>query len=305
MFIAKEGGYLQKYGLDADVVFGAHPTGIAAIVSGEAHLTNYSLETAMQAGARDGSLIVVGGWLNKAVFALMAQKDVPNLQALKGKRVAVTQMGDAPFNYSVALFRKFGIAQRDVQWIPIGTDANGRAGALVAGRVEATLITAPAYYKLEEQGYKNLANIADHDEIFASTTYLMKRATVAANPVLPELLIKAHTEAIKRFYDDREFAIKAYIAFDKQSPADVARIYDSHLKGAFFERIPYMQAAAIKAAIDMQPDPQLAAALRAFDAHKLVDNRYVDKLVKEGFFEKTFGPGIRAEQEKKSKLAFR
>src|SRR5256885_7107099 len=65
MFIAKEGGYYQKYGLDAELVFGVHPAGIAMIVSGQAQMTNYSLETAMQAAVRDSSLIIVGGWLNK------------------------------------------------------------------------------------------------------------------------------------------------------------------------------------------------------------------------------------------------
>ena len=33
IFIAKQGGYYQKYGLDADVVFGVHPAGIAMVVS--------------------------------------------------------------------------------------------------------------------------------------------------------------------------------------------------------------------------------------------------------------------------------
>ena len=36
MFIAKEGGYYQKYGLDANLVFAGHPAGIAMVVSGEA-----------------------------------------------------------------------------------------------------------------------------------------------------------------------------------------------------------------------------------------------------------------------------
>jgi len=31
----------------------------------------------------------------------------------------------------------------------------------------------------------------------------------------------------------------------------------------------------------------------------------IDRLVKEGFFEKIFGSGIKSEQEKKSKAAFR
>jgi ABC-type nitrate/sulfonate/bicarbonate transport system substrate-binding protein len=305
MFIAKEGGYLQKYGFDANVVFGTHPTGIAMVVSGEAQMTNYSLETAMQAAARDGSLVVLGSWLNKAVFALMAQKNFTKIQDLKGKRFAVGQVGDAPYNYTIALLKKFGLSNRDVEWIPVGTDANGRVAALTSGRVEATLLTAPSYFKLEETGFKNLGNIADHDDIFAATTYLMKKSTIAQNPKLPELLIKAHAEAIKRFYDDKDFAVKAYMAYDKQSQADVERFYDIYKRANLFERVPYVLAGAVKSVIDQQTDPQLAALMKGYDYRKVVDNSVVDGLVKQKFFETLFGPSIKAEQDRKAKLAFK
>src|SRR5262245_55903430 len=49
LYIAKEGGYYTKYGLDVNLVYGEHPAGVAMIVSGEAAMTNYSLELAMQA----------------------------------------------------------------------------------------------------------------------------------------------------------------------------------------------------------------------------------------------------------------
>ena len=49
MFIAKEGGYYQKYGLDVNLVFGAGTLGVAMISSGEAAMTNSSMEQAMQA----------------------------------------------------------------------------------------------------------------------------------------------------------------------------------------------------------------------------------------------------------------
>ena len=55
----------------------------------------------------------------------------------------------------------------------MGTDVSGRAAALISGRADATLLTAPNYFRLEEQGYKNLANLADHDDIYAATTYLL------------------------------------------------------------------------------------------------------------------------------------
>ena len=305
LFIAKEGGYYQKYGLDANLVFANHAAGVAMVISGEAQMTSYSLESAMQATAGDTSLVMVGNSLSKAVFALVASKGFNNAKELKGKRIAVSQIGDPPYNYGIALLRKFGLSSRDVQWVPIGTDVNGRVAALESGRVDATLLTAPAYFKLEAAGYKTLANLTDYDDIFASTMYLMKRSTIAANPKLPEFLIKAHAEAIKRFYEDKAFAVQAYQVYDRQSREDVERFYDIYNKGNLFERVPYVLAPAFKSVIDQQSDAKMVALMKGFDYRKAVDNGIVDRLVKEGYFEKLFGPGVKAEEERKSKLALR
>ncbi len=305
MYIAKEGGYYQKYGLDVDLKFGVHPAGIAMLVSGEAAMANYSLEQAMEASTKDGSFVMVGSSLNKALFGLMARKDLSDVKQLKGKRIAVGQIGDAPYNYTIALLKGYGIGLRDVQWIPVGTDVSGRAAALVSGRADATLLTAPNYFRLEEQGFKNLANLADHSEIYAATVYLMRKSKVASDPKLPEQLIKAHAEAIKRFYDDEAFAIKAYEAFDKQPEDDVRRIYDRYKKSDLFERIPYVLANAVKAVIAQQSDERIAAQMKAFDFRTVVDNTQVDHLVRDGFFEMLFGSGVKAEENRKEKLALR
>src|SRR5262250_1847681 len=216
MFIAKEGGYYQKYGLDVNLAFGAGTLGVAMISSGEAAMTNSSMEQALQAGSRDPSaLVMMGSTLNRGMFALMAPDKTNSPKELKSKRIAVSQIGDAPYNYSVALLGKFGLKPRDVQWVPVGTDANARAVALTTGRADATLLTAPAYFAIEKQGYKSIANMGDYNDIYASTVYLFTRKTVSANPKLPEAIIKAHAEAIKRFYDDKAFAVKAYASNDK------------------------------------------------------------------------------------------
>src|ERR1700732_21324 len=41
LYIAKEAGYFQKYGLDVDIAFAVHPAGIAMVISGEAAMSNY------------------------------------------------------------------------------------------------------------------------------------------------------------------------------------------------------------------------------------------------------------------------
>jgi ABC-type nitrate/sulfonate/bicarbonate transport system substrate-binding protein len=305
LYIAKEGGYYAKYGYDVKLAFGVHPAGIAMLVSGEAVMTPYTLEQAMQASSKDASLVAVGSPFKKSLFALMANKGIGSMKDLKGKRLGVSQIGDAPYNYTIGLLAKAGLTQRDVQWLSVGTDVNGRAAALSSNRVDATMLTEPVYFKFEQEGYKNLGNISDYDDIYAPSVYLFKKSVVAANPKLPEALIKAHAEAIKRFYDDKAFAIKAYLAWDKQEQPDIERVYDHYSKVNTYERVPYILTPAVQYILDHPSDAQVGAQMKAFNFHSVIDNSIVERLVKEGFFEQLFGAGIKAEEERKAKLAFR
>ncbi len=142
------------------------------------------------------------------------------------------QIGDAPYGYLIALLGKSGLEPRDVEWIPVGTDVSGRAAALQSGRADATMLTAPAYFKVEEAGLQDAGESGRaSDDIFASTAYIMKKSVVASDPKLPEMLIKAQAEGIKRFYEDKAFAVKTFLAYDKNAQqADVERIYDLYAK---------------------------------------------------------------------------
>lgn len=305
LYIAKDAGYYSKQGLDVNLLFGVHPAGVAMLTSGQAAMVNHSLEQGMIVGTRDPSrFVLTGSSSNRGVFALMGQKGLTSAKELRGKRIAVGAIGDAPYNYSVALLGTFGIGPRDVNWIQVGTDVGGRASALTSNRADATLLTAPNYFRLEESGFRNLANLAEHD-VYAATVYLFSRPAVKANPRLPEQIIRAHAEAIKRFYDDKAFAMKTYIAYDRQPEADVSRIYDTYQQGNIFERVPYVMAEAVRSIIRQQVDPRIAADFKAFDFARAIDNGTVDRLVKDGFFRTLFGPDVAEEEQRKSMLAFR
>jgi ABC-type nitrate/sulfonate/bicarbonate transport system substrate-binding protein len=306
MFIAKEGGYYQKHGLDVDLAFGAGNIGVAMIASGQAAMTNSSMEQALQASSRDpSSLVSMGSFLNKGTFALMSTKDIASMRDLKGKRVAVAQVGDAVYNYSIALLSKAGLGAKDVTWIPVGNDASARAAALQGNRADAALLTAPSYFRMEELGFKNLGNLADYKDIYASSVYLFARNTVAENPELPEQIMRAQTEAIKRFYDDKAFAVQAFMAYDKQTPQkDVERIYDLYAGNQAFERVPYVLADAVNSIVAQAAGEQ-ATQMKAIDFRTVVDNSVVDRLVEKGFFEEVFGPDVKAEQENRSQQAMR
>ena len=304
LFLAKEGGFYEKYGLDVDLNFGVHPAGIAMLASGQGQMVNSSLEQMMQAASKDGSLSLVGSSLNRGTFALMANKKIPDVKGLKGKTVAVSQVGDAPYGYVVAILAKAGLSDRDVKWIPVGQGVAGRAAALTSGRADATILTAPAYFKLESD-YNTLANLAEREDIFASTAYTMAKRDLQPDTKLAEALIKAHAEAIKKFYEDKPAAIAAYRKYDPEAlPDDVDRTYDLYAKPQAFERVPYVLKPAVDAVINQQSDPQLSEQMKKYDWKQVIDNSLVDKLVKEGFFVQVFGDSVKAEQERKSPDAF-
>jgi ABC-type nitrate/sulfonate/bicarbonate transport system substrate-binding protein len=305
LFLAKEAGFYERNGLDVELSFGVHPAGVAMLASGQGHMVNSSLEQLMQAASKDGSMSLVGSSLNRGTFALMANKEIGSVEALKGKRVAISQVGDAPYGYIVAILSKAGLSDRDVEWIPVGQGVAGRAAALTSGRADATLLTAPAYFRLETEGYKTLVNLAERDDIFASTAYLMAKRDLQPDTRLAESIVKAHAEAIKLFYDDKPAAIAAYRKYDPDAtPEDVDRTYDLYAKPQAFERVPYVLEAAVSSVLGQQADPQLAAQMKAYDFKQVIDNSIVEKLVNEGYFVKLFGDQIKAEQDRKASLAF-
>ena len=76
---------------------------------------------------------------------------------------------------------------------------------------------------------------------------------VAADPKLPEKLIEAQAEAIKRFYDDKAFAVKTFLNYDKErQPAEVERVYDLYAKPQAFERVPFVLARRVKSVLEQQ-----------------------------------------------------
>jgi len=234
---------------------------------------------------------------------LMARAELKSVQELKGKRFGVGRVGDPPYHYTVGLFKDYGMKASDVQWVPTGADASARVTMLISGQIEAALITSPAWYRLEQQGLKPLTLLEDHESMVVTVGNTYKKSWLAKHPDVPERILRAQGEAVHRLYSDKPAAITAYRKYDQSiSEVDAARVYGNVMRVGLLDRIPLIQTSAVAAVID-----RIGAdipVVKTFDFNRLIDNRPVRKLIDEGFFEKLYGPGIRAEQDKKLKAAF-
>ena len=295
LWIAKEAGLYAKYGLDTELVYAVHPGPIAAIISGHAAMTSAGSDPALLAAAKDPTLIILGGFMNKGSFAMIGSKTATEMKQLAGKKIGVGRVGDPPYHMAVSLLWKYGMTPRDVQWVSIGVDAAARAAALQTGQVDAALITAPAYFRLQSIGMPVLAVLLDHEDIYVSTYYLFRRDALTRERPTALAFIKAHAEAIKRFYDDKAFASGVMIKYGgTRNNDDAQRVYDLFNKARVLEAIPY----ALKGSVDAVMERQGA------ELPKIIDNSLVDQLVRERYFENVFGVSIRDEQQRRYGQAF-
>jgi ABC-type nitrate/sulfonate/bicarbonate transport system substrate-binding protein len=300
LWIAKEARLYAKYGLDVELVYAVHPAPIAAVITGQAAMTSSGSDPALLAAAKDPSLVVLGGFMNKGSFAMIGSKSATDMKQLAGKKIGIGRVGDPPYHMAVSLLRKYGYTPRDVQWVSIGVDASTRAAALQSGQVDAALITAPAYFRVQAAGLPVLAVLLDHDDIYVSTYYLFRREALTKERAAALALIKAHAEAIKRFYDDKSFAAEIMIKYGGSRNLDDAnRVYDLFKKARVLESIPYALKGSVDAVVERQGQD-----LKGVDFSRMIDNGLIDQLVKEKYFESVFGPSIREEQQRKQALAF-
>ena len=112
----------------------------------------------------------------------------------------------------------------------------------------------------------------------------------------------AHAEAIKRFYDDKNFAVATYSKYDPQPEADVARLYDIYARESTLDRVPLLAKAALAASAQRLSGDIPTA--KTFDYQTCVDMGPVRKLIADGFFEKLFGPAVKVEQDTKLAQSF-
>ena len=143
----------------------------------------------------------------------------------------------------------------------------------------------------------------EHEKIVLTVGNTFRKTWVAANPEVPERILRAQAEAIKLFYSDKAAAVAAYRKYDKAvSETDASRVYDSIVRLSLIDRIPLLQKVSAEAVVE-----RIGAdipALKTFDFQKCIDNRPVRKLIEEGFYVKVFGDGIKAEQDALLKGAF-
>src|SRR5947209_4339756 len=96
--VAKEAGYFDKYGVNVDLQYvDGSAAGVPALLSGEMDTITMGGSAVVGAQAGGADLVMVAGFVNKAVLRVVGGPSIKTIDDVKGKAVAITKVGQTDY----------------------------------------------------------------------------------------------------------------------------------------------------------------------------------------------------------------
>jgi NitT/TauT family transport system substrate-binding protein len=281
-WVAKDEGFFEKYGIDAELVVVASAAQLApALISGEIPIAIGAATGFVSSALAGSDLVLLGGYANQLQLWLSSQPEITSVEELRGQKIAITRRGSATHMATRLVLQRHGLdVDRDVTLIQTGVNS---LEALLAGSVNAAMMGPPNTFVAEDQGMRTLVDVGEYNYPLIQQGIAASRAWVARNEDLTRRTLQAFGEGIA-FAQDQKARTKAIIG--KYTKTDdqqmVERAYNAFVPR--WDRTMYAPPEALRPDLEALAD-ELPAA-RDAQPEQFVDNRFVLELERSGFFQR-------------------
>jgi NitT/TauT family transport system substrate-binding protein len=281
-WVAKEGGYYAKYGLDAELSNIPGATRLQqAVLAGEVDYQLVAGPTSIAATVAGAPTPIVANLIELPVWQLIVRPEITRIEDLRGKRIAISQIGSATDFVLRKALRSWGMEpDRDVMLVQMGGTQEIFAG-LAGGAVDAGPMAAPLHLRAQREGYRPLLDLADTGIVYPQMVLSATRAFLDAHPEPTLNLLRTLTEATRRYKTDRALALDVLARYTGDTePEMLEAAWQSAVK--LLKDVPTISEEAVRGVLD-----DLAAErpeARSTPMEAIVDHRYLRQLEAEGFF---------------------
>lgn len=284
LWVAHDLGLFSRQGLDVQLLYiGGGSVVTQALIGGDVQFVRLGASAVVQASLRGADLKMIGNTINSLVFSLMTKPEIKAPADLKGKKIGVTRLGGSTdFALDLAL-NKWNLRRGpDVAVLQTGGMPQ-LLGAVMAGSVDAGVISPPTNLTAVKMGLKELVDFGDLPISYPNSPLATTQAYLSRNRDVALRVARAYAEGIHRVKTDREATLKIYAKYTKvQDPEILAELY--RIYGVkYLERIPYVKAEAVEEVL--RSEVKGAAAAKPGD---FIDNSLVAELEREGLFRKLY-----------------
>ena len=287
LWIAKDLGLFEKYGLDVKLVsIAAGSVSLTALLAGNVHLTTDSSSGVVSAVARGAPIVTVS--TNGALpYQLIAIPSIKTASELKGKIVGSSRIGAGTDFLLRRILSKVGLTPgRDVSLLPTGvSESEKRIQLMLQGKIDSTIGESDKVFQFTELSGQKLSMLGEPKDFGVpapgSEINTTRQILKELRPRLKAFFM-AYCEAIAAARKNRELANQA---FRKYMRIDNPKLLDFTYRVQFMEAIPikpYPREDAIQASIeDLRESTPKLEGMKSVD---FFDASLIREIDAEGFF---------------------
>ena len=228
--IAQERGYMREEGIDLKIVFMETTPGLQALIAGSVQFSG-SGSSALVAISKGGAPLKTVLAVNDQVLQwVLVRPNIASLKDLNGKKIGVTGVASIASFMFRQIMNKYGMdGSKDVTFLDPG--ALNRLPALLAGAVDASIVSPEERYAGLDQGMKELMYLGNEVKNSWGTIATSDRF-IKEQPKLITGFMRAILKALRVVHQDREGTIATVAKFSELQKPLATRMYDD-LRGTF------------------------------------------------------------------------
>jgi NitT/TauT family transport system substrate-binding protein len=278
-WVAYDGGFFKKYGLDVDLILIRSATTItSALIAGETPMIQLGGNGTIQAALQGADTVNVQTLVPIIPQSLVVTPDIKSPEDLRGKRFGVSRFGALSDLVIRRYIRKFGLdPAKDVTIVQVGGIPE-LLTAMKAGAISGGSLSPPVLSAAKKAGFKELGDFESLDykypavAVATTKTFIQRQRGAALN------FLRAEIEGIHAIRTQKNFAVNVLKKYMRISDPEILEEgYRYALR--FIQPRPVPTLDEIRAVLDELKRPDAKA-------ENFVDLSLMQELERERFFDK-------------------
>jgi NitT/TauT family transport system substrate-binding protein len=280
---------LKKYGADLEyIAIESGTVGMQTLVANQSQFLFSTGSLAVNANLVGADITIIAGGLNFIPDKLIARAEIKTAEDFKGKKIAISRFGSSSEVNLRLCLEKLGIKPELTQIIQVG-GVSTRQAALLAGQVDATILSDPQATAATKNGMKLWVDLSDSKWGFpryCHNCFMAKRSYLDGNREQAVNVLKAVIEGLYSMKRDKPMAvrlIKKYLRLDDESASIGYDFYIAkHGEGVL--SLPERRGLEFVIAEVAKTNPKAAGATP--ESLKLLEPSLLDEIRRSGFLDR-------------------
>jgi NitT/TauT family transport system substrate-binding protein len=272
-WMALESDIFKQNGLDVTLDNIVSSTGIPALLSGQVQIGHLGGSETLSAAAGGGDLVIISITGPVYPFVFMAPGSIATVDAMKGKKIGVSNVGSSSDIATRVMLKKVGLdPEKDVSIVAVGSLQN-RMAALLNGAIDGGVAQPPDQLVLEDKGFHVIYDLAAQKLPSVGDSIVVQRTWLNANHEVAQRYIDSIVQAIALSKQNKDQSIPVLQKYLKNDDLRALGVTYDFFVGNVTPAYPVVRADLFGDSVE-----QLSATndkIKTFDLNSILNNEFV------------------------------